>query len=231
MVLEANVGKDARNVWLPPGSYFVRKRGRDRLYEGAVSVIARRKRRLDTSQLQAVKYAKLVRKGGGPKHVLSTTVGGFVSSAPISDYSTQLGAGISTILALRPLSLDLVLWLSQSSLETDILSSTLTEVGGAVGVSKVFDLGRFSLSGGVGAGLAYLRQSYTSDRITPTRARITPLVDTLLRSEVPFFGSFFVVAEGRLRVRFLSLQDTDGDEPGTKSRVGAIGYLGIGKFW
>lgn len=196
LVLEANVAKRPRTVWLAPGAYHVQRRGTDRFYEGNVNLAQGREVDTAAVKMRAIGYDQLVRKGGkAESNALAARFG--LSSAWLETYEPSALLGLHYAHARADFTLDfgyetLAASASAPQIEAHVRGHSLF-----AGASKLLDVSIFSLGLGVRAGASALHQRFDTEREAPSRWRLVPFASMLAVAAMNLpFGTFAAVESG-----------------------------------
>lgn len=159
-----------RRISVRAGTYFVRGRGADVLFEGTQPAPAGASVAVDPSRLQRTAYARLVRKGfGEARAVPSLEVEGRTRTALRSEGGPCTGVAAGTAVALRPLTLQVRLGFCQSGFSAGGLTVTSDAWDLEVAATHAWDLPGVSLEVGLAAGGAVLEQRFRTAGVAPPR--------------------------------------------------------------
>jgi hypothetical protein len=159
-----------RRLNVRAGTYFVRGRGADVLFEGTQAAPAGATIAVNPSSLQRTDYARLVRKGvGEARAVTSLEVEGRTRTALASEGWPCSGVAAGTAVALRPLTLQVRLGFCQSGSSSGGLKGTAEGWDLEVGATHVWDLPGVSLEVGLTLGGAVLHQRFRTAGVAPPR--------------------------------------------------------------
>lgn len=165
-----------RTLSLRPGRYFVRARGRDVLYEGAIVLHAGDKS-FSLDGLERIEYDRLVRKGGRSSRLAhGPEVGATVRSA-LSNATTSCSGGYGGYtLDFEALSVGARLSACTSSLDAGGLSATVNAFDASLHVKRVWDADAWSFGAGLGGGLSLFTQSFETRGEAPSRQSAAPFI-------------------------------------------------------
>ncbi|WP_257453332.1 caspase family protein [Archangium lipolyticum] len=228
VVLEANISREARTARLMPGRYFVQRRLPDRLYEAPVVAGGEQSVDLTAAPWSVVELDQLVRKGGGPSTSSALSVWGGGGSGVLEGFPFTPAISVQLSLDTAALTLDAQVELARSVLVSEGLERRLTATALRAGARKVFDLGSFSLSGGVRLGATYFDQRFTG-RIAPPRWQLSPHLDTLVRADVRPTRGFFLGVEAGLRASYVRVSSLEA--PSVRTPVTPVFAVGAGMRW
>ena len=170
VVAEVDAVDRARRISVRPGRYFVRGRMPDAMLEGEVNALAGAEIVVGDEGLHRTEYARLVRKGGGGLRVSRGVEAGYLVRTPMKNAATLCqGAFAGYVQHWQALDLGARLDACHSSTQGDAIASNDNEVGGEVRVSRAWDLPIVTAAVGLDAGASWLRQSFTTRGLAPTR--------------------------------------------------------------
>ncbi len=230
LVIEANVGKRQRQLRLPAGRYFIQHRMQKRFREGSVALSPGATIRTRDLSMHSIEYARLVRKGGGRDRSYSATLWAGLSGPLLKELGLGLASAATVSIDTPDLSLDLEFEASRSQTQSEFISGSLSGIGFSAGLRKAFDLRLATVSLGLRLGAAFFDQRYSGQRLAPSRQRLVPHLDTVLRSEVLAWDSVTVGIEMRLRTSILRKQQGI-DATVRETPVQPMLLLGIGRVW
>lgn len=184
---------EQRRVVVPEGHYRVSRRSSDHLLEGTFNVARAATTAVETSAMQRVEYARVVRKGSvAETAVLSAyTVGGVRGSLLGLGLGWQ--AGVGARMDMPALSLELRVQGGYASTDNDRITIDTRELGSSVVGLRAFDLGHITLGAGIEAGAFWLAQHF-SDAQTPGRDTFGVTIGPIGIAEVPL-GRWYARAE------------------------------------
>ena len=170
-ISEISVGDRGVRLVLPPGDYFVQRRAKAHYTEYRFPLAIRENKKLEVMSSRTVKYAKLVRKGGGDKPValniqlLAGARGEVVNGVGVSPHGV-LGIAVD----LPWLSIGLRGRYTQKSefVDDEALDSTHREAGIGFTLQRFFDFRRLSLIVGILLEGIYHHQHFQTDGEAPT---------------------------------------------------------------
>ncbi len=199
----------ARRLSLRPGKYFVRGRGKDVLFEGSVSLDEGQDRVLDTSELQRVEYARLVRKGGRDSRVAHGPEVGLSLRTRLPDAALPcMGVAGGYRVDLEHLSFVGRVGWCRSSSENAVLSATTDELDATVAALHAWDLSWVSLAVGLGGGAGLFLQRFETDGSAPSRSTAAPLVFAIGSATFDVAKSWFIGVDARAETYFMSVKET-----------------------
>ncbi|WP_395810213.1 caspase domain-containing protein [Archangium minus] len=228
VVLEVNISREPRTARLMPGRYFVQRRLPDRLYEAPVSAGGEQSLDLARASWSVVELDQLVRKGGGGRPTYAVSVWGGGATSVLTGFPFTPAASVQASLDTAALSLDAQVELARAVLTSPQFERRLTAVSLRAGARKVFDLGPFSLSGGVRLGATSFDQRF-SGREAPRRWQLSPHLDTLVRADVRPVRGFFLGVEAGLRASYVRVSSVN--DASARTPVTPVIALGGGMRW
>ncbi len=197
----------ARDLSLRPGTYFVRGRGADALFEGVVRAEAFSTTRVDPSELDRVEYARLVRKGGGNRQVSQGLEAGLLGRTRLSNSEDPcFGAALGYRLEFQSLSLAFDGSFCRSGFENRALSARTDEYAFSLGVEHTWDISRWAVSLGIGGGMAIHHQSFDTRGNAPARVSASPLAFLSARASYALGRRWFAALELRGESHLLEMQ-------------------------
>ncbi|MCG5056113.1 MAG: caspase family protein [Myxococcales bacterium] len=229
VVAEAHVTKPPRHLWLAAGPYFVQIREAREIREGPVQAAAGATVVVTGQGFARIRHAQLLRKGSEVSRVYGMGVhGGW--GRPLLDYEWGPHARAFFSLDLRSVTMDLVGSYTQGqAVEPAGGDTTLGETGLRIGARKVFDFGPVALSGGLRAGVGWVKQSFAADN-EQARQRWVPVAGMVLRADVMATQHCFVSIEGELLVSSTPTIDS-ANTRGSHVDVRPLPGAGLGCHW
>jgi hypothetical protein len=224
VIAEVDAGAARRTLSLRPGSYFVRGRGADALYEGTIRLDGARA--IQLGSLDRIAYARLVRKGGGPRSIDGAIAAASVRTGLVSGAGPCLGALAGWAWELPQISISPRIELCRSGLDSRWLSSTTYATSAELRVSHAWDLPRVTLDLGASAGAGVQRTSYDTTGDAPPRTTATVHVDASIGAATNLLGSMYLWAELALQTHFFRLARDGGASLVTEGA--GRGLIGIG---
>jgi hypothetical protein len=165
-----------RQLSVRPGSFFVRGRGSDDLLEGAVALAAGERRSVSEAELTRIRYARLVRKGGGPRSVQGPIVGYRLRTTLGSETGPCYGVTVGYGVELERLSVGGRVNACRASRETAAIEEHADELTASVRLAHAWDLPVLTVDLGAMAGGGVLRQTFTTAGQAPARLSATALI-------------------------------------------------------
>lgn len=178
VVAELAEHANVRTLSLRPGRYFVRARGADVLYEGAVVARAGEVTPIDTSALERIEYARLVRKGAGGDVALVQRIElGARLSSLLPDAATPCRGGfLGYGLDFAHFGARLRLGACTSGFDNASLHATTNAYDAELRLYHAWDISLFFIELGLGAGASLLTQRFDAAGDAPQRSTFAPFV-------------------------------------------------------
>jgi hypothetical protein len=165
----------ARTLTLPAGRYFVRGRAEDSLLEGDIELPAGKLMLLDTSKLQRVAYARLVRKGGSPARLAQgPLVMATVRSSIAGAHAPCFGGALAWALHFRHLSVLPRLDYCRSGFQNAMLEATTDDFGVGLSALHTWDRGALSFAMGLALSTQLGWQRFDTPGHAPARLSVSP---------------------------------------------------------
>ena len=170
VIAEVGAADRARAITVKPGAYFLRSRGQDHLLEGTIEAAAGAKAVVSEEKLDRIEYDRLVRKGHGVDTLAHGPFIGYRGRLAIWNLRQFCqGAIAGYTFDLEPVSLLPTASLCYSSFSNTSLEVTTQEIELALRATRIFDFPYVSLHMGLGAGAAFLHQSFKTTGVSPDR--------------------------------------------------------------
>ncbi|HEY6559134.1 MAG TPA: caspase family protein [Polyangiaceae bacterium] len=206
---EVGARDHSRRMSLPPGRFFVRGRGSDYLLEGMLSVGAGQVRRVATSSLERVEYARLVRKGRRVLAMSSAAELGLSVRSVLPNASTPCaGALLGYQLQLESLGFAARLGACTSEFENRTVDARTDEYSVSLGATRTWDVARLSVFAGAGLGAALVHQSFETYADAPSRLSLSPLGYLTVGGTYSVARRAYVGLDLRLEGHLVKLQRT-----------------------
>lgn len=224
VIAEVDGAAARRGLSLRPGSYFVRGRGPDALYEGTIRL--ERTAAIQLASLDRIAYARLVRKGGGPGAADSWIAAATVRNGLVAGEGPCLGMLAGRTWELAQISLSPRVELCRSGLDNHWLASTTYAASAELRVSHAWDLPAVTLDLGASAGAGVFRTSYDTTGHAPSRTSSAVHLDASIGASRNLPGSLYLWAEVALQTYFFQLA-REGDMSMVAQGAGRC-VIGIG---
>jgi len=227
VVGEVGPNDSGRGISLTPGKYFIRGRAADYLLEGTVEVDAGRETLLETSQLNRVEYARLVRKGQGMGRLAQAVQAGATARTRIRGASTDcFGVDAAYRLDFARFGLSTRADYCSSAFKNATLVEHAQEASLSADIEHVWDVGALSLFAGIGLGASLLRQTFETRGVAPSRLSWSPLALVVGGAQLPIWRQLYVGLDWRLEALLTRYQATAFDraqlQTTTASRLGVF---------
>ena len=163
LVVEAEVAK-AGTLALPAGSYLVRRRLPDRVYQGEVVIRAGERTLLEPSALALMPYGQTARRGtAGQRHsATAMSVSGGMAGTPSPGFGLGPTAGLGLRVDTHAATFDLGLRYAQHGATNDTLSIDQRSFGADLGGYRHLELGAFAPGLGVRVGTDFIWQRFAT---------------------------------------------------------------------
>lgn len=207
---------------LPAGSYRVRRRLTDRVYEGTVSIRDGEQVSLATADMLPQPYGQTARRGeAGSRYVaVGLQAGGGLQGGTQEGFSFGPAAAFGVRLELPWLSVGLRSRYSLLSADNEFLSIRQQNLSGEVAALYMADLGRVSAGLGLSGGLGSTWQTFDAGSGTPDRQALTGWIGPAARIEVALLPRLTLGLEGGWESTFMPVDRMDGSG-GTQTTVEA----------
>lgn len=197
---------------LPPGSYRVRRRLPDRVYDATVSVLDGQDTALATADMRSQPFGQTARRGSTSSTyaAVGVTAGGGVLG-PLQD---GLGAGPAARIGVRAdlpwLSLMVQGTWSHAAVTNDFLTIDQHFGGGELAALRFADLGRVSLGVGVEGGVGAVVQTFETTGDAPTRTAVVGWVGPTARAELALAPRLTLGVDAAWDIHVLPVAVEDG---------------------
>lgn len=195
VVAELPAEAPARTLRVEAGSYFLRGRSTDALYEGVVNVAAQEARAVGLSELERIDYARLVRKGAGVRaasHAVSASWATRTSLHSLLGVPPAQGVRVADRLALRYVNVDVAVGGFVTGASNRFVVTQEREAFVDVGLSHTFDLPFVSVGAGGFVGGSVIQQTFTTPGVAPDRVVGAANLGLRGSAAVPLPLGFFV---------------------------------------
>lgn len=167
---EVASGARSRTLSLPAGRYFARGRGVESLLEGELVVAGGRSQVLDTTSLERIAYARLVRKGGAGLAAVAGPIAGYAFRTSLYDGGDLCHGGfVGGLWELSEVSLSTRLDFCRGGFENPQLQARSHELALALGVGRALDLPVLTLTLQARLGASWLQQRFEPAEVAATR--------------------------------------------------------------
>ncbi len=181
LVVEAEVAQ-AGTLALPAGSYMVRRRLPEEVYQGTVTIEAGEQGELSMDQLALVPYGQTARRGTATERSSATSlsVGGGLVGAPTGGFGLGALAELRLRVDTQPATFGLGLRTTQHGSVNEVLAIDQRGLGADLGAYRFVDVGRFAPGLGVRAGGDLLWQRFDSPGEAPDTFNLTGRIGPVL---------------------------------------------------
>lgn len=216
-----------RTLSLRPGTYGVRGRARDALYEGVVTVEPDRETRVIASALDRTTYARLVRKGGGEilDHVSGLFAGPLVGTSIVHGAGPCVGGVVGWSRVRADLTMSPRLAGCRGSFSNRTVRATTDALMLDLRVARAWDITGVTLDLGITIGGELLQERFDTRGVAPTRTSLAGHVDAGGGASLALGGRMFLAVELAAQTHFFSVK---GD--GLVARFAGRGMLVIGAW-
>jgi hypothetical protein len=221
-----------RSVSLRPGRYFVRARAQRVLYEGNIVAAAGAHVAVDTTQLQRIEYARLVRKGKTAAALSqSVELGGRLRSTLGNAQTPCIGGFVGYGVDTQQLGARARLGACTSGFDNAYVSATSRAYDLDVRVYHAWDVSIVALELGLGGGLALFTQDLESRGETPNRKTLVPFVVLGAGAVLDIWRGFYLSLDVAAETHFMRLRE-DAQSPAKQTAQFALrGSVGIGQHF
>ena len=208
VVTEMDISAGGRMA-LTEGDYLLRKRTPAKVFQTNVSVREGEVTNVRTSEMRQLPYGQTARRGDtAERHTAVGIIAGGGLELPLSEgMSTTTSGAAGLRLDMPELTLDVRLHYGTATGTNDYLDIAQTTVAADLSAYRLYDIGRFSIGGGLRLGAAWIQQTYTTTGTAPDTSTIAPSASPLLRSEVSLTPRFSLGVEGGISNYFVPSTD------------------------
>ena len=232
VVAEVVAATSARRLSVRPGRYFVRGRARDYVLEGELSVGEGQTSVVEDALLERFEYARLVRKGGYAERTASGPLAGYSLRGGLRNGGEPchgLFAGYALVfpaLTLTP-QVDACL----SGFQNATLKATSREVGGMLRIAHAWDFPMVTLDIGFSVGGSWLRQSFSTRGVAPSRDSFALRGSIGPAASVELAGGLYLLADLAAESYAFQLRDSATRTTSMTASITFRGRVGFGKQW
>jgi len=196
-----------RTLSVKPGRYFVRARGRDVMFEGEVEASAGQHLDVDTTELERIEYARLVRKGAGDARASQALEGGLRlrSALPNADVPC-LGGFVGYGLDFAELGVLARVSACTAGFDNALAHATTNAYGAEARLYHAWDLPALSLRLGLGGGVNVFTQRFEAPGQAPSRTSAAPFVALGAGAELGFAYGLYTSLDVSAETHFLPLE-------------------------
>jgi hypothetical protein len=224
VVGEVDAQDVSRSLSVRSGTYFVRGRGADVLFEGQVTTVPGQRRRVVTDELHRAEYARLVRKGARESELAHGPELGVSARTQLPNATTPcLGFAAGYRLELRSLTFVGRLATCSSSFENDTIVASTRELDASVIAQYAWDVSAVSFGLGVGAGAAFQTQSFETAGTAPPRQSFSPFLIVIGSITVDVYERWYVAADARAETYLMNVQDDSASPASVSPAIAARG--------
>ena len=205
----AEIGEHAaiRTISLRPGSYFVRGRGPDVLYEGPVAAAVGGTTTVAVADLKRIEYAKLVRKGQSRAAVAQALeLGGRLRSVLPNGDRACAGVYFGYGLDFEQFGGRVRLSACTSGFANPSLRATTNAYDLDARVHRAWDLDRWSFELGLGGGASLFRQHFAVRGEAPVRNSLVPFLLLGATASLELQSGLYASLDASAETHFLRVQ-------------------------
>ncbi len=175
----------AVEVLVEPGSYLVRRRTAEAVFEGRAGVRPGETTTLSAGDVRRLPYGQTVRKGydGGRRSVWGAFVGGELAGPLRAGLGAAAGGGVGLRADFEAVALELRVRAVGNAVDRNAMTITQTQLGADLAALRLFDIGRLSAGFGLRVGGDWARQAFETTGVAPTRDAAVLRAGALLRVE------------------------------------------------
>jgi hypothetical protein len=217
VVAELSVKDPARALSLRAGTYFLRGRASDVLFEGPVTLAGAQTLDVVETSLERVEYARLVRKGGaGPAWAHALDLGPAVQSYAPGQGAWCWGATLGYMLEFERFTLGARLATCRMQSRNDLVRARTDEYDASLAGLYTWDFQRLSFASGIAAGAAIAHQRFETTGLAPSRTSTSPYMGVVADLTLDLSGPMFVRLDLRATTQLVhrevpQLEDTELD--------------------
>jgi hypothetical protein len=222
---------DARRVLsVRPGRYFVRGRGLDVLYEGAVLAGAGTSTSVDLVQLSRIEYARLVRKGGAETKLAHGPEVGLRARTTLANANTPcFGGFVGYGMDLRSWGAGARVSACSSGSDNRVLRTTTNAYDAEARVHHAWDISTAWLELAVGGGVSVFTQHYEPQGRALARTSLVPFVSLGVGAGLSLAHGFRLGLDLATETHFFSIQNSWDAPAHAQPSVGLRTSLMVGK--
>ncbi|HET8935569.1 MAG TPA: caspase family protein [Polyangiales bacterium] len=230
VVAEVAARSPQRSISLRPGKYFVRARADRVLYEGLLDARAGAVVTVDTTQLQRIKYARLIRKGqssGALAHALE--LGARVRSTLGNAQTPCLGAFAGYALDTAQLGARARISACTSSFDNNYVGATTNAYDADLRVYRAWDVvSKLTLEVGLGGGLSLFTQGFESRGQASNRKALAPFVALGAGAVLDMWSATYLTLDAAAETHFMRLRTDSFNPAKVTAQFGLRVSLGAG---
>jgi uncharacterized caspase-like protein len=221
----------SRELSLRPGRYFVRARGPDVLYEGALEAPAGASVEVDLSRFERIEYARLVRKGERASRLAHGPEAGMrMRSALPNTSGACLGAFVGYAVDFSELGVATRASGCIADMSNMALSAAVQAYDVEANVYRAWDVAPpLSLHVGVLAGMSLFAQEFDTQRQAPDRRSVAPFFGLSAGTTLEIWRGMFAQLDCAGETHVLRLRDSAREPDRSVAAFAVRGTLGIGK--
>jgi hypothetical protein len=233
VVVELQASDKRRELSLEPGTYFIRARAAELMYEGTLRAALGASTSVDVRQLSRVDYAKLVRRGGAPapKQAHGPLLGVSVRSALPNASAPCIGPFLGYSLELQHIGIGAQLAMCDSSLDNAVLSARVRGYSAELRAYHSWELWKLSWGLGLHAGVSLYTQDFDTRGRAPARTTASPYFAAGLSSQLDIADGYYAALQGSAETHFLPLIESREAGGALAASFAVRAGLSVGKYF
>jgi hypothetical protein len=232
VVAELSADAPQRSLSVPPGEYFIRARGADVLFEGAISAQAGASFPVDTDSMERIEYARLVRKGERRTELAhGPELGAHARSALPNEARPCFGAFVGYALELEHFGVRARASGCEGGFSNRVLSATTSAWDFELRVFRSWDTPWLSLSVGLGGGVTLWNQHFNTQGRAPSRQSAAPFLGLNAGVARDLGAGYQLALDVAGETHFLQLQASAWEKPRMTTGFAVRPTLRLGKYF
>ena len=218
---------------LRPGSYFVRARGSDVMYEGPLVAAVGTTVNVALDALSRIEYARLVRKGRGTLELAQGIEAGASIRSVLPNAQTLCAGAFAGYAAnFSSFSMHIRLSACHSAFDNQLVQSSVNAYDLSLRFSHAWDVSALALEVGLGGGLSLFTQAFDARGRAPDLHTLAPFLAIATSAVVDTgWSGTYLRLDLAAETLFILLRD-DARDPGSRRVHFAVRpALGIGKHF
>ncbi len=226
LVVEVEV-LEGGTLALPVGTYLVRRRLPDRVFQGTVQVVAAGETTLASADLELMPYGQTARRGTASERHSAVALGlrGGMTGAPAPDFGLGSAAGLGVRVDSSAATFGLGVGYAQHGASNDVLSIDQRSFGADLSASRHLDLGPFAPGLGLRAGGDLVWQRFDTSGLASDNTSLTGRLGPLLLLDLAVAPRWVLGLHGGIDIQlYLGDDPLDGS---TSLRTAAVPHASI----
>jgi hypothetical protein len=229
VVAEVSAQAPQRSISLRPGKYFVRARADRVLYEGLLDARAGAVVSVDTTQLQRIEYARLIRKGQSGRDLAHAfELGARVRSTLGNAQTACLGAFVGYALDTEQLGARARISACTSSFDNSYVGATTNAYDADLRVYRAWDISLLTLELGLGGGLSLFTQDLETRGEASNRKTLVPFVALGGGAVLDMWSATYLTLDAAAETHFMRLRVDSTSPAKVSAQFGLRVSLGAG---